>query len=86
MRDGRKIRSTFPTKAAALAWRRDGLSAVQNGRMRAPTGQTLREAASAWQTRLQSTRRQGSRSRPHAEPVTESLRLMSAHGCWLRCH
>src|SRR5665213_1227022 len=36
VRDGAKIRKTFPTKAAALAWRRDSLSAVQNGRMRAP--------------------------------------------------
>ncbi len=49
VRDGTKIRKTFPTKAAAVAWRRDSLSAVQNGRMRAPTGQTLREAARAWQ-------------------------------------
>jgi integrase len=49
VRDGTKIRKTFPTKAAALAWRRDSLSAVQNGRMRAPTGRTLRESARAWQ-------------------------------------
>jgi integrase len=49
VRDEKKLRQTFPTKAAALAWRRDSLSAVQNGRMRAPTGRTLREAARAWQ-------------------------------------
>jgi integrase len=47
VRDGTKIRKTFPTKAAAVAWRRDSLSAVQNGRLRAPTGQTLRETAKA---------------------------------------
>jgi hypothetical protein len=38
-RDGKKRRETFPTKAAAAAWRRDSLSAVYQGRMRAPTGQ-----------------------------------------------
>ena len=47
-RDGKKIRKTFPTKAAAVAWRDDSLSAVRQRRMQAPTGQTLRQAAAAW--------------------------------------
>ena len=54
VRDEKKLRQTFPSKAAAVAWRRDSLSAVQNGRMRAPTGQTLREAARAWRTGAES--------------------------------
>jgi integrase len=47
-RDSKKIRKQFPTKAAAIAWRDDSRSAVRQGRMRAPTGETLREAAKAW--------------------------------------
>ncbi len=47
-RDGKKIRSTFPTKAAAVAWRDDSRSAVRNRTMRASTSTTLREAAQAW--------------------------------------
>lgn len=34
-REGRKIRKTFPTLAAAKAWRADALTAVRAGRMRA---------------------------------------------------
>ncbi len=48
VKDEKKLRKTFPTRAAAIAWRRDSVSAVQQGRMRAPTGETFREAADAW--------------------------------------
>ena len=48
VRDEKKLRRTFPTKAAAASWRDDSRSAVRQGRMRAPTGQTVAEAAQAW--------------------------------------
>ena len=47
-RDGRKIRKAFPSKAAAVAWRDDSRSAVRKQTMRAPTSETLRDAAQAW--------------------------------------
>jgi integrase len=48
VRDGKKIRRSFPTLAAARAWRSDAGSAVRKGTMRAPSQVTLREAADAW--------------------------------------
>jgi integrase len=47
-RDGKRIRKTFPTLAAAKAWRRDALVALERGTMRAPTATTVREAAEAF--------------------------------------
>jgi integrase len=47
-RDGKKIRKLFPTKAAAVAWRDDKKPAVRKGEMRAPTGETVKQAADAW--------------------------------------
>ena len=46
--DGKKIRKTFPTRAAAAAWRDDSRSAVRNRTLRAPTSTTLKQAADAW--------------------------------------
>ena len=46
--DGKKIRKTFPTKAAAKAWREEKLGAVRRGEVRAPTATTVREAAAAF--------------------------------------
>lgn len=40
-----KIRRTFPTLAAAKAWRADALNALNRGRLRAPTPLTLNRAA-----------------------------------------
>jgi integrase len=48
-KDGKKIRKAFPTRAAAGAWRDDSRSAVRQKLLRAPTGETLREAALGWQ-------------------------------------
>ena len=48
VRDGRKIRRTFPTLAAAKGWRADAASALRKGTMRAPSQTTLREAAQVW--------------------------------------
>jgi len=43
--DGRKVRKSFPTRAAAKAWRDDKLGAIKRGELRAPTATTIRQAA-----------------------------------------
>ena len=47
-RDGKKIRKTFPTKAAAAAWRNDASTAVRKKLLRAPVPTTIEQAAAAW--------------------------------------
>jgi integrase len=47
-RDNRKIRRTFPTLAAAKAWRADAQTQLRRGSLRAPTPVTVRDAAAAW--------------------------------------
>ncbi len=47
-REKRRIFKTFPTHAAAKAWRGDALVALRKGTMRAPTATTLRQSADAW--------------------------------------
>jgi integrase len=44
-REGRKVRKTFPTLAAARAWRADATHAANRGRLRGPSATTVREAA-----------------------------------------
>ncbi len=44
-RDGRKVRKTFSTQAAAKGWRADKLAAANKGKLRAPTTMTVRQAA-----------------------------------------
>ncbi len=44
-RDGRKLRKTFPTQAAAKGWRADKLSAANRGKLRVLTTVALREAS-----------------------------------------
>src|SRR5262249_2587798 len=44
-RDAKRLRKTFPTLAAARAWRSEAQTAIRRGRLRAPAGTTLREAA-----------------------------------------
>ena len=41
-RDGKKIRRSFPTLAAAKGWRTDALKQVKDKRLRAPSARTLR--------------------------------------------
>ena len=48
-RERKLIRKTFPTPAAARAWRTDALVALRQGTLRAPVPTTLREAAAEWQ-------------------------------------
>jgi integrase len=47
-RDGKKVRKTFPTRAAARGWRADAQVGLRKGTLRAPTPTTLRQAAEAW--------------------------------------
>ncbi len=44
-RDRKKIRKTFTTKAAAVAWRDDSRSAVRRKALRAPTAMTVQQAS-----------------------------------------
>jgi integrase len=44
-REDKKIRRTFPTEAAAKAWRSEASVALRNGTLKSPTQETLREAA-----------------------------------------
>ncbi len=47
-RHGRKIRRTFPTKAAAKAWRADAVVDVRKGRLAPPTPMTVQMAWDEW--------------------------------------
>lgn len=89
-RDGKKIRKTFPTQAAARTWRQESSVAVRKMLMRAPTAITVAQAADAW---LEGARegwirnRSGDRYKPAAirayetgwrvriKPVLGSMRL-----------
>ena len=43
-RDEKRIRKTFPTLSAAKAWRADAMQGLRQGKLRAPTRDTVREA------------------------------------------
>lgn len=47
-RDGKKIRKTFATMAAAVAWRQDAAGQVRRNQLRAPVPITLADAAAQW--------------------------------------
>ena len=47
-RTGGKVRRSFPTLAAAKAWRADAIGEVRRGKLRAVPTPTLHEAANAW--------------------------------------
>lgn len=47
-REGRKLRKSFPTEAAAKSWRTDALKGVKDGTRRAPSQTTLRQAWDEW--------------------------------------
>jgi integrase len=70
-RDGKKIRRTFPTEAAAKGWRADATSALRKGTLKAPTRQTLREAADQW---LERARRGEARTRSGVPYKPSALR------------
>jgi integrase len=78
-RDAKKIRKTFPTKAAAVTWRDDSRSAVRKGSMSAPTAITITEAADAWLARARagtSLTRSGDPYKPSAlRAYADAMRL-----------
>ena len=78
-RDAKKIRKTFPTKAAASVWREDARGAVRKGAMSAPTAITVTEAADAWLARARagtSLTRSGDPYKPSVlRAYAEALRL-----------
>jgi integrase len=47
-RDGKKIRKSFPTYAAAKTWRRDAGKLVADKKLRAPASTTLKQEAENW--------------------------------------
>lgn len=49
-RSATKVRKTFPTLAAAKAWRADASREIRRGVRRGPTGATLRRAGEEWIT------------------------------------
>jgi len=66
-REDRKIRKTFPTLAAAKAWRADAASAASRGKLRAPSPMTLRQAGDEYIAAMVDgvvVRRDGERYKP----------------------
>jgi integrase len=47
-RERKRIRKTFDTFATAQAWRQDAQVALRKGTLRAPTPETVKQAADAW--------------------------------------
>lgn len=85
-RDGKKIRRTFPTQAAARAWRQESTVAVRKMLMRAPTAITVSQATESWLEGARDGRirnRSGDRYKPAAIRAYETayrLRVKPALG------
>lgn len=79
VRQGKKIRKTFPSKAAARTWRQDALVAVRNGKLTTTRKVTVRQAAEEWLADAERgvvTNRSGDRYKPSAiRAYRQSLRL-----------
>jgi hypothetical protein len=68
-RDHKPIRRTFPSLAAAKAWRQESQVALRRGTLRAPSPTTLNEAALEWLEAAQAgvvRTRSGDRYKPSA--------------------
>ncbi len=68
-REGKRLRKTFPTLAAARGWRSETQTAVRRGTLRAPVATTVREAGEALVEGMRSGRvrtRTGDRYKPSA--------------------
>lgn len=66
-REGKRLRKTFPTLAAARAWRAEAQTAVRRGTLRAPVATTVREAGEALVEGMRSGRVR-TRSGDHYKP------------------
>jgi integrase len=67
--EGKRLRKTFSTLAAARAWRAEAQTAIRRGTMRAPVATTIREAGEALIEGMRSGRvrtRSGDRYKPSA--------------------
>lgn len=67
--EGKRLRKTFPTLAAARNWRAEAQTAVRRGTLRAPVATTVREAGDALVDGMRSGRlrtRSGDRYKPSA--------------------
>ena len=77
-RDGKKLRKTFPTLAAARGWRADAQSGLRKGTLRAPTSTTLRQAADWRSKRWLRTAQTGSARRRSADSKPEIVQARTA--------
>ena len=68
-RDGKTLRKTFPTLAAAKAWRADAQSAIRRGTLRGPSAITIAEACDAWERGV----REGSIRNRSGDPYKPSV-------------
>ena len=68
-RDGKTLRKTFPTLAAAKAWRADAQSAIRRGTLRGPSTITIAEACDAWEKGV----REGSIRNRSGDPYKPSV-------------
>src|SRR6266498_582789 len=69
-REGKRLKKTFPTLAAARAWRAEAQTAVRRGTLGAPVATTVREAGEALIEGMRSGRvRTRSRSEEHTSEL-----------------
>jgi integrase len=85
-RERRRIRESFPTHAAAKAWRQDAARAVRRGELKATPSVTVQQAADAWLAGARDgtiRNRSGDRYKPSALRGYEKalrLRVLPAFG------
>jgi integrase len=68
-RDGKKIRKSFPTQAAAKGWRTDAQKAVRDKRLRAPSSRTLTQEVDDWLAGAREGRILNKREQPYKPSV-----------------
>ncbi len=74
-RDGKKIRRSFPTHAAAVGWRTDARKDVRDKRLRAPTSRTLSQEVAEWLEGARAGRILNKRERPYKPGVVRNYEL-----------
>jgi integrase len=74
-RDGKKIRRSFPTQAAARGWRTDALKQVKDKRLRAPSPRTLQQEVDDWLAGVREGRILNKREQPYKPAVIRNYEL-----------
>jgi integrase len=74
-RDGKKIRRSFATHAAAVGWRTDARKDVKDKRLRAPTSRTLHQEVQEWLEGARAGRILNKRERPYKPGVVRNYEL-----------